>query len=96
MPRLTMSSWYEPDYSAEDEVGEHPVLLSALVRVTGLEIGSSYALLRYDDPNAVPRRGFLAAAGYVEKHQFVAVEETYTRDTTFMSNSTQLFRCVRA
>ena len=93
---VALSSWSEPDYSEEDELGETPVRMSATVRVTGLETGSSYVLLRYDDPSAVPDRAFLAGGGFVEKIPFTAEATNHAHAVTFMSNSTTLFRCVRA
>ena len=49
-----------------------------------------------DDPSAVPDRAFLAGGGFVEKIPFTAEATNHAHAVTFMSNSTTLFRCVRA
>ena len=92
--RLAMDSWTEPDYSVEDQQHEAPVVMGATVTVSGLTAGMRYALLRFDNPAAVPARAFLAAA-YANKTEFVASGATWTERAQFESNSTTLFRCVQ-
>lgn len=92
--QLVMSSWSEPDYSTEDELEETPIPLFAVVRVTGLEAGSSYVLLRYTSPDDVPNQAFLSNGGFAETIEFIADSEVFIYNVTFMSNSTTLFRCV--
>jgi hypothetical protein len=92
--RLVMGEWTEPDYSEEDKLHEPPVLLSAQVVVSALTVGSTYALLRFDDPLLTPVSGFLRSPNVREKNVFVASAPTARFNRTFMSNTTQLFRCV--
>ena len=95
--RLEMDDWYEPDYSREDAKGEAPKMLEAWLRVSGLQRGATYALLRYDHAAKVPHEGFLSAGGWSERSDF-AMRHAPTAEwrVQFWSNSTQLFRCVRA
>jgi hypothetical protein len=92
--RLVMGNWTEPDYSQEDKLNEPPVLLSARVIVSELSAGVNYALLRFDDPLLTPVSRFLESPHVREKNVFVATAATAEFDRNFMSNTTQLFRCV--
>jgi hypothetical protein len=91
--RMAVSSWTEPDYSTEDEVNENPTMLSAKLTIMKLTPGSSYALLRYTDPDDVPDKDFLQSS-FKEKAVFEASAANHSYSTAFMSNSTVLFRCV--
>ena len=93
--RLAMDQWKEPDYSKEDGYHEAPTMMGATVTVSGLTVGTRYALLRFEDPAAVPKRDFLKAP-FTHKTEFVATVKTWTARAAFMSNSTTLFRCVEA
>ena len=92
--RLAMDAWTEPDYSREDAQHAPPALLGAMVTVSGLAAGARYALLRFEDPAAVPHEDFLNGA-FSSKTEFVAAGETWSQRATFMSNSTTFFRSVR-
>ncbi|CAE8604172.1 unnamed protein product [Polarella glacialis] len=92
--RLSMSSGWEPDYSQEDQRHAAPVLLTAQITLSGLQPGSRYALLRYDDPETVPDRRFLDSA-FVSRDDITAAGEQQTLEVHFPSNSTIFFRCVR-
>eukprot|EP01052_Picozoa_sp_SAG31_P002346 SAG31_NODE_83_length_27039_cov_14.035746_2_plen_265_part_00 len=91
--RLDMDQWKEPDYSKEDGFHEAPTMMGATVTVSDLTLGTRYALLRFEDPAAVPKREFLKAR-FAHKTEFVAKVATWTTRVAFMSNSTILFRCV--
>lgn len=75
---------------------EKPTLLSAQVLVSGLSAGKTYALLRFDDPEKTPVSDFLNSPHIIEKNVFVATAATARFERSFMSNSTQLFRCVES
>ena len=49
---------------------------------------------RYTSASAVPASGFLRAGGWAARTDFVAEGETHEQRLVFMSNSSQLFRCV--
>ena len=49
---------------------------------------------RYTSAYAVPASGFLSAGGWAARTDFVAEGETHEQRLVFMSNSSQLFRCV--
>ena len=91
--RLAMDSWTEPDYSREDGHHESPVPLHASATASNLTVGSRYGLLRFDSADAVPAEDFLQAR-YASKLEFVASGDTWTTRVTFMSNTTQYYRCV--
>ena len=91
--KLAMSSWTEPDYSKEDQQHQAPTTLSATVTVSELIPGTRYALLRFDHVDDVPIRNFLNSK-FSHKIEFEAVNSKYLQHTSFMSNSTTLFRCV--
>lgn len=93
--RLSMDSWTEPDYSSEDAHHQKPIELKGKVVVTQLHPGVSYALLRYEDASLVPDRDFLKSS-YTSREDFVApaLGKAEFR-TSFKSNSTVFFRCLR-
>ena len=91
--RLALDAWTEPDYSREDAQRAAPSLLGATVTVSGLAAGARYALLRFEDPAAVPHENFLNSA-FSSKTEFVAAAGTWSQRATFMSNSTTFFRSV--
>lgn len=91
--RMKVSSWKEPDYSKEDGMHEKPTEVSADLTISGLTLGGSYALLRYEDPDLVPDCDFLNSK-FTEKIVFTATGQIHTYATSFMSDSTTLFRCV--
>merc|ERR1712113_784577 len=84
--RMAVSSWTEPDYSVEDRQHKEPTLLSASLTISGLDPGSSYALLQYDNPDDVPDRDFLSSR-FVNRFVFTASGLTHNYSTSFMSNS---------
>jgi len=92
--RLVVSAWYEPDYSREDGKHEPPTPLVGTLAMSGLAKGERYAILRYTSASAVPASGFLRAGGWAARTDFVAEGETHEQRLVFMSNSSQLFRCV--
>jgi hypothetical protein len=93
--RLVMASWSEPDYSAEDGLRERPCTLTATLTASRLHPGQPYTMLRFDQPDAVPDRGFLLARGAAARVEFVPISDTYRWDVSFPSNSTTFFRVVR-
>lgn len=92
--KLIMGSWYEPDYSSEDQLHETPVTLGATLRISGLTAGETYAVLRYDSADVVPKSDFLAGA-YVDKQTFSASNSEHEMQVSFQSDSTTFYRCVR-
>ena len=95
--RLIMDEWTEPDYSKEDGKGESPKMLGASIVASGLQSGSRYALLQYDDPTLVPHSNFLSnkTGGIVSRVDFVASGQTYSHRVAFMSDSTTFYRVVQ-
>lgn len=92
--QLKMESWLEPDYSKEDMHHEEPTELKATLIITHLQPGVSYVLLHYDDAAAVPKDRFLDSQ-FSSRKDFVASGTKAEFSTSFMSNSTQFFRCIR-
>jgi hypothetical protein len=89
--RLTLNRWTEPDLIK----GERPVTLKAVVTVTSLVKGKTYALLRYDNYRNVPTKNFLSSA-YTVSLSFVAAGNTFTYNDQFSSNGIVVYRCVPA
>ena len=94
--QLIVPDWYEPDYSAEDAKHETPRELRAAVLVSGLTAGERFVLLRYEHASAVPLSDFLRMGGWAARTDFVAPSHAWNVGVTFMSNTTQFFRCVHA
>ena len=92
--RLRVNRVDEPDYSLKGRRRQVPVLIRAQLTVHDLEAGQQYVLLRYEEAAKVPVKDFLNAPS-TERHVFTATKFEYTREVTFMSDSTTFFRCVR-
>jgi len=90
---LTLPSWTEPDYSAEDRKHEPAQDWTVTVNIKGLTAGTNYALLRFNNAALVPRRDFLDAA-YASRVDFTATGATYTTTAKLRSDDTVFFRCV--
>lgn len=85
----------EPDWGAEDGLHEKPVLMNVKAHISGLTAGKKYAILRYDDPKALPAKGFLNGS-YAEKYEFTATasEMIYASFDQIESDGTYFFRTV--
>ena len=92
--RLRVNRVDEPDYSLKGQRRQAPVLMRAQLAVHDLEAGQQYVLLRYEEAAQVPVKDFLNAPS-TERHVFTATSAEYTREVTFMSDSTTFFRCVQ-
>jgi hypothetical protein len=79
--------------------GASPAPMTATVTVFGLEPGTSYALLRYDDYTTVPTNasaaGFLSST-YTARTDFTASgpQWTFADPQSFMSDGATYYRCV--
>jgi hypothetical protein len=96
--RLSVEANTEPNVSK----GAAPEQMVATVKVSGLQPGGNYTLLRYDNlerPLDVPTNATAAeflASNYQQRVDFTAVssEWTYQETKPFPSNGTTYYRCV--
>lgn len=93
--RLTVERNSEPNVSR----GERPVALRGTVHVSKLSSGKAYALLRYDDVDAVPEKGSAEdylSSRYDARVDFVADGETWVHadPDPFASDGVRYYRCV--
>lgn len=72
-----------------------PVNLSAVLTVSGLQIGNKYALFRYNDYAKVPLKNY-SKSTYSSVVNFVAKKTTETFSQTILSNGVAIFRCLPA
>lgn len=86
---VKVNRWSEPNVGK----GVPPVLLTATVKVYGLTVGKSYALLRYDDYRQVPTSNYLSSA-YTAKTVFKAAKSGQIFSDQFMSDDCVIYRCV--
>lgn len=99
---LEMNMAYEPNWGSEDQLYMKPCAISCACVIGELEPGSPYSLLRFDNPNDVPRDGgFLQSSTWTVRVDFTAQCESYRLDIAdgtqgfpFMSDGTYFFRCV--
>jgi hypothetical protein len=87
------------DPEPNEAAGDAAVPVNATVVATGLTVGHSYSLLRYDDYTKVPTTGTAAnmlASPYTQRYDFVASDVIYTFQDpiTFQSDSATYYRCV--
>jgi hypothetical protein len=92
---LSVPSNSEPNVST----GAAPVQITGTVTVSGLQPGTSYALLRYDDVTQVPTSGSAAsflASRFTYRTDFTAAAATWSLvdPNTFTSGGTTVYRCV--
>jgi hypothetical protein len=99
---LGATSQSEPNWGSEDVVGATPSPIACNCLISGLNKGTRYSLLRFDNPSDVPKGGdFLASGKFTLRVDFTAQCDTQSipvqnsKDYPFMSNGTYFFRCVR-
>jgi hypothetical protein len=94
---LDVGRWDEPDWGAEDKLHQKPVEMYPSAKISGLEAGQAYHLLRFDEAGAVPASNFIAGSWAV-KVDFVAsgTEHTLTGLDSIMSDGTYFYRTVRS
>jgi hypothetical protein len=72
-----------------------PVNLSAVLTVSNMQVGKSYALYRYNNYLDVPVRNY-ASSKYSSVVKFVPKQTTQTFPATILSNGVAIFRCLPA
>jgi hypothetical protein len=87
--QLSINRWDEPNVT----LGESPVQLNATATISDLNIGSKYALLRYNNYTSVPSSNF-NPLNADEVFYFTAASLTKTYNDTFMSNTAVFYRCI--
>lgn len=94
---LTMPSWTEPDYGKEDKIYASPVNFTVSATVSGLRVGGSYTVYRFDSYSTLPSSNF-ANGPYTNKWTFTAQSsvQTLTSFDTFLSNATIFYRAIAA
>jgi hypothetical protein len=71
---LQVHRWNEPDWGAEDKLDETPETLELNCTAMGLELGAAYLLLRFDDPDLLPKKGdFYASKAWSRAFSFIAL-----------------------
>ncbi len=89
--QIYLRSSSEPDLIA----GAHPIPLDAIVTVTGLTIGQSYSLYRYNDYHSVPTQDY-SKSHYTTVTKFVPTKTVAAFSVGIPSNSVAVFRCLPA
>lgn len=89
--QLKVNYWNEPNVTK----GAAPITMTGTIQVSGLTVGKSYALLRYDNYKNVPTANFLSSP-FTKKTVFKATASTKTLTDYFMSNAVVIYRCVPA
>jgi len=89
--QVILNTWSEPDIIA----GAKPATLNATVSISGLTIGKSYSLYRYNDYRTVPTTNYTKSV-YSSVVQFVANSTAATYPVLIPSNSVAVFRCLPA
>lgn len=87
--QVLLKTQSEPDVIA----GAKPVMLNATVSISGLTVGKTYSLFRYNDYRTVPTINYTASK-YSAVVNFVATKTTATIPATIMSNTMATFRCL--
>ncbi len=87
---LSVDRWDEPNVT----LGEQPVMLHANATVSGLNIGSRYALLRYDGYRHLPSANF-SPINADAVFYFTATAATETYPDSFMSHTSVFYRCIQ-
>jgi hypothetical protein len=98
---LEMSSPLEPNWGSEDQVYAPPGPISCKCLISGLKSGEKYSLLRFDNPEDLPKKGdFISSKTFTLRIDFSPVDDTHiiivnnTKDYPFISNGSYFFRCV--
>ena len=91
-----LSSWSEPDWGSEDHINAKPVPFTPTITATGLTIGWTYTVLRFNSVKALPANGNFILGAWSERTDFLATATSMTVHpaATLMSNSTTFYRCV--
>jgi hypothetical protein len=98
---LEMDSPMEPNWGSEDQIYAPPKPISCKCLISGLKKGDKYSLLRFDNPNDVPKGKFISSGTFTLRVDFTAECENHiitvnnTHDYPFMSDGTYFFRCVK-
>lgn len=94
---LIMPSWTEPDYGKEDRVNAQPVLFTVSATVSGLRVGASYTVYRFDSYTTLPKSNF-SSGPFTNSWSFTATSQLHQLNDfdTFLSNSTIFYRAVLA
>jgi len=86
---LTLDKWNEPNVS----IGESAIMMKSKINIDSLNIGTKYALLRYNNYTSVPSSGFNPSnASSVVYFTATASSQVFT--DSFMSNTAVFFRCI--
>ncbi|MCY2934245.1 MAG: hypothetical protein NT172_08795 [Planctomycetota bacterium] len=89
--QVLLNTQSEPDVIT----GASPVMFNASVSISGLTVGKSYSLYRYNDYRNVPTINY-AASKYSAVVNFIATKTTYSVAATIASNTIATFRCLPA
>lgn len=94
--QLDVGSWDEPDWGAEDNLDEKPILFTGILSISGLTPSRSYSVLRYDSIDAVPVQNFFHANTHSYRYDFIPQTTIFELIdvNSFYSNSTIFYRCV--
>jgi hypothetical protein len=95
---LHVDEWEEPDWGAEDKRNETPKEFTVSGTALGLTAGTQYALLRFDDPATVPKRGkFVDSLTWSRAFVFTATAANVRIDKfdVIKSNGAYFYRLVR-
>lgn len=87
---LSVDSWTEPNVAC----GSKPIKFNGTAKISNLETGCEYILLRYDDYKKVPSKNFTPKEAD-KVFRFRASGETHNINDTFMSGSVAIYRCIK-
>lgn len=93
----------EPDWGQQDGLNMSPVSLNFSALVSGLKVGKSYTLLRFDNYTKVPKNGFKNNIGTEDmKYVFTASSTSTTLSSIpilsqgVLSNGSYFYRCIQS
>ena len=91
---LAVDSWTEPDIVE----GAQPIGLQGTVKVSGLNIGTKYDLVRYNSYKQIPKDGNFGQGNYTYQKSFVAKEVVFTwiDPTVIESGGSTYYYCIRS
>lgn len=104
---LKMDTPDEPDWGHSDSDPDNgplasPIPLSCTVVIPCLISGEKYSLLRFDNPDDIPRGNFLSSGKFAVRYDFISKGGTYKIDIRdvpnvpmFTSDGSYFFRCVK-
>ena len=86
----------EPDWGDEDKLFEKPINMMISGQIVGLTSGTSYAVLRFEQPTSLPTSKFVESMDWTKSWQFNATSSTHDLKNfdTIISDQSIFYRVV--